>query len=97
MIRAMPADPPSRTSRDRERLVEVLKEGFVSARALSQKTHIPEAKVLEHLRAIRGLEQAPAKCRRCHTSLDHEVPFAVPSRCSACGSDQLDPPKFRLV
>ena len=93
----MPADPPSRTSRDRDRVVEVLKEGLVSARVLAQRTHLPEAKILEHLRAIPGVEAARASCRRCGATLDHGDPLAAPSRCSECHSDQVDPPRFRVV
>ena len=93
----MPEDPPSRALTARDRLIETLREGFATIGALALRTQLTESRVRSLLEELSGLERDEPVCRKCGHRVQDGATFAAPARCPACRSDQVDPPRFRLV
>lgn len=97
--------PPPRGRTAREALAEILREGWASARELSQAVGLPEKAVLEHLAHLRRstrsrgerFEMEPARCAGCDRTFDDRTRLTKPSRCPRCKGTRLAPPRFRLA
>jgi len=89
----------------RQRIVELLSEGELTAREISQHAHIAEREVAEHLRHLehtlaqagrRLLTLAP-HCVKCGFVFEHRERHSRPSRCPHCKSERISPPKFSIA
>jgi predicted Zn-ribbon and HTH transcriptional regulator len=99
-------DGPSERGRTiRDALAKALRTGWLSAQQLSSVVGISEKAVpghLEHLRksakgAAERLEIEPSMCLKCDYVFEHRDRLTRPSRCPACKSERISPPRFRLV
>ncbi|MGH7351447.1 MAG: transcriptional regulator [Candidatus Methylomirabilales bacterium] len=86
----------------RSALRQVLRERPLTARELSARVGISEKEVsghLEHL--VRSLKHSgerlrvePAQCLACAFVFKERTRLTKPSKCPACRSERLDPPRF---
>jgi hypothetical protein len=89
----------------RSALREVLREGPLTARELSARVGISEKEVpghLDHLaRSLRHggdrLRVEPAQCLVCAFVFKERTRLTKPSKCPACRSERLDPPRFVIL
>lgn len=89
----------------RSALRQVLREGPLAARELSVRVGISEKDVfghLEHLaRSLRHsgerLRVEPAECLACGFVFKERTRLRKPSKCPACRSQRLDPPRFVVL
>ena len=89
----------------RSALRQVLREGPLTARELSARVGIGEKEVsghLEHLaRSLRHsgerLRVEPAQCLACEFVFTERTRLTKPSKCPACRSQRLDPPRFVIL
>lgn len=89
----------------RSALRQVLREGPLAARELSVRVGISEKDVcghLEHLtRSLRHsgerLRVEPAECLACGFIFKERTRLRKPSKCPACRSQRLDPPRFVVL
>lgn len=96
--------PPERHTTAREALLAVLRAGTSTMRELSQRARLPERDVAEHLphleRSLRAhgerLVVEPSRCLACDFDFSRRARFAPPSRCPACKSERISPPRFRV-
>ena len=89
----------------RSALRQVLREGPLTARELSARVGISEKDVsghLEHLaRSLRHsgerLRVEPAQCLGCGFVFKARTRLSKPSKCPACRSERVDPPRFVIL
>jgi len=89
----------------RQRIVELLSECELTAREISERAHVAEREVAEHLRHLehtlaqagrRLLTLAP-HCVKCGFVFEHRERHSRPSRCPHCKSERISPPKFSIA
>lgn len=89
----------------RQRIAELLREGQLTAREISQLAHVAEREVAEHLRHLehtlmqsgeRLLTLAP-HCVKCDFVFEQRERHSRPSRCPHCKSERISPPKFSIA
>jgi len=96
--------PPERGVTAPQAVAVAIAGAALSAREISQATGLPERAVytaLEHLaRSARGrgqrLQVTPAACLDCGFRFVKRDRLTKPSRCPACRSTHIAPPRFRL-
>lgn len=89
----------------RSALRQVLREGSLTARELSARVGISEKEVSGHLehvaRSLRHsserLRVEPAQCLACEFVFKERTRLSKPSKCPACRSERLDPPRFIIL
>jgi predicted Zn-ribbon and HTH transcriptional regulator len=89
----------------RSALREVLREGPLTARELSARVGISEKDVSGHLqhlaRSLRHdgdrLRVEPAQCLVCAFVFKARTRLTKPSKCPACRSERVDPPRFVIL
>lgn len=89
----------------RQRIAELLREGELTAREISQHARVAEREVAEHLRHLehtlaqageRLLTLAP-HCVKCGFVFGQRERHSRPSRCPQCKSERISPPKFSIA
>ena len=89
----------------RQALVDELTRGPATLRDLSGAVSLSEKEVADHLphiaksakrRQLRFVIE-PAKCHRCDFVFENRSRPKTPSRCPACKSERIEPPRFSLV
>jgi predicted Zn-ribbon and HTH transcriptional regulator len=96
--------PPERGLTAPQAVAVAISGANLSAREISQQAGLSERQVydaLEHLaRSARGrhekLHVTPAACLDCGFAFVKRDRLAKPSRCPACRSTHIEPPRFRL-
>jgi hypothetical protein len=86
----------------RQQIIELLTNGEMDARELSQEARIKEKEVIEHLShiartlAIQGKKLAirPAECLLCGYVFEKRQRFTRPGRCPRCKKSHLQRPVF---
>ena len=89
----------------RSALRQVLRERSLTARELSARVGISEKEVSGHLEHVaRSLRQSserlrvePAQCLACEFVFKERTRLSKPSKCPACKSQRLDPPRFTIL
>lgn len=85
-------------------MAAALREQEMTAQDLSGRLSIREREVAEHLQHLsrslaRGPERlvvVPARCLKCGFVFAERERFAKPSRCPACKSERIEPPRFAI-
>lgn len=89
----------------RQRIMELLRTGELTAREISQHAQVAEREVAEHLRHLeytvaqageRLLTLAP-HCVKCGFMFERRERHSRPSRCPHCKSERISPPRFSVV
>jgi transcriptional regulator len=88
----------------RQMIIDLLREGPATAKALSARVRIPEKDVLPHLAHIRKtlhrgpqrLVMEPACCRACGFVFHKRARFRKPGRCPSCQRSSIEAPVFRV-
>ena len=104
MAKARDDAPPERTQTAREAMLELLRERTLTLRELSQCASLSEREIATHLphleRSLRvqgeSLVIEPARCLACNFDFSRRTRFSAPSRCPACKSERIEPPRFRI-
>ncbi|UQA55105.1 transcriptional regulator [Polyangium aurulentum] len=99
-----PPVPPQRVETARQSLLEELRRGAATARALGVAVGMREKEVLAHLEHIerslsaRGekLQVVPAACLGCGYVFEDRRAFARPSRCPRCRGERIEAPRFGI-
>lgn len=102
---ARPKEPPvpmQRVETARQSLLEELRRGRATARALGVAVGMREKEVLGHLEHIersltaRGekLVVVPAACLGCGYAFEDRRAFGKPSRCPRCRGERIEAPRF---
>jgi transcriptional regulator len=96
--------PPPRedTETARARLAAALHDGPATVRELSERTHLSEKEVLQHLEhvarslAARGqtLEIEAARCLACGFVFEERARLSKPGRCPACKGTRVSRPRY---
>ncbi|MDH4318592.1 MAG: HTH domain-containing protein [Desulfobulbaceae bacterium] len=89
----------------RQDMLELLKEGPISARELSQSLHISEREVYDHLghlsKSVSGkgmkLRIEPARCLSCNYVFRERSKMSPPGRCPKCRNSHLAPPSYLIT
>jgi predicted Zn-ribbon and HTH transcriptional regulator len=87
----------------RKRIAGALENEPLDVREISQRFHLREKEVLDHLqhiaRSVRGgrFIVEPASCERCGFSFKKRERLSKPSRCPVCRSEQILPPRFQIL
>ena len=89
----------------RQDMLELLKEGPVSARELSQYLHIREHEVYDHLEHLsksvgsKGMKLIiePARCLSCNYLFRDRTKMSPPSRCPKCRKTHLTQPSYTII
>ena len=100
-----PPAPPSRTETVREAIAAELRGGPVTARELSERVHLPEREVADHLehlaRSARGrgerLVVEPPRCLGCGFVFEGRDRPGKPGKCPACRATRIVPARFSLA
>jgi predicted Zn-ribbon and HTH transcriptional regulator len=88
----------------RQMIIDILRQGPVSAKELSALVHIPEKEVFPHLEHIRKslhhgadrLLMEPAHCKSCGFVFHKRERFSKPGRCPTCHGSFIDEPVFMI-
>lgn len=88
----------------RQQIIEILKEGEMSALDLSRLIGIREKEVYEHLehikKTITGQEErfivTPASCLKCGYIFKDRSRLTKPGRCPECKGTRLSRPVYRI-
>jgi transcriptional regulator len=88
----------------RQMILDILREGPATAKALSARVRIPEKDVFPHLVHIRKtlhrgqqcLMMEPACCRACGFVFHTRARLRKPGRCPSCQHSFLEEPVFRI-
>ncbi|MDI3287702.1 transcriptional regulator [Polyangium sp. 15x6] len=97
-----PPVPKERAETTRQALLEALRSGRSTARALAITLGLREKDVLAHLehvaRSLAGqggaLGVSPATCLGCGYVFEDRRAFGRPSRCPRCKGERIEAPKF---
>lgn len=89
----------------RQSIRDALADGALTALEISGAVGIPERDVAGHLASIeRGAKHRgerfvvePARCEGCGFVFKKRERLSTPSRCPACRSERIHPPRFRIV
>lgn len=108
IILTMNPKPPSSPAEEKEtarrRIRNLLEEGPLTAKEISQSVRIPEKDVESHLERLRKslhveglrLEQVPAECRGCGFVFRKRDRLKAPGRCPVCKGESISDPSFRV-
>jgi hypothetical protein len=99
-----PKAPPERFETARQRILEALRQGPVSAKEISAAAGVSErglAGQLKHVdRSLRAagekLRVVPARCRSCGFVFAKRERFSRPGKCPVCKSGRIQPPLFTV-
>ncbi|MGE5663969.1 MAG: transcriptional regulator [Deltaproteobacteria bacterium] len=94
--------PPERLETARRRILLLISERPLTAKAISADVRIPEKEVrghLEHLRKTlrregRRVAVTPAECLACGFVFRKRERFAAPGRCPVCRGESVSEPLF---
>lgn len=97
-----PAVPRHLPETLRRTVIDLLRQGPLSAREISGQAHIPEKEVYGHLEHIRlsiqaggdFLEVIPASCRSCGFTFAKRDRLTPPGRCPVCRHESIEDPLF---
>lgn len=86
----------------RARLRELLRAGPATARELSERAHLSEKEVRQHLqhlvRSARGrgdrISIEPSRCEACGFVFEGRDRLGKPGRCPVCRGSRIHPPRF---
>ena len=86
----------------RVRLRELMKQGPATARELSERAHLSEKEVRQHLQHLirsaktRGEQVTiePARCEGCSFVFEGRDRVGKPGRCPVCRGSRIRPPRF---
>ena len=87
----------------RKMIAEILENEPLDVREISQRFHLREKEVLDHLqhiaRSARGKRfiVEPASCEECGFSFRKRERLSKPSRCPVCRSEQISSPRFQIL
>ena len=87
----------------RKRIAEALEGEPLDVREISQRFHLREKEVLDHLqhiaRSVRGRRfiAEPASCGKCGFSFRKRERLSKPGRCPVCRSEQILSPRFQIL
>lgn len=89
----------------RQELIELLQQGSMNCREISQALSIPEKEVYGHLAHLdrsakaKGLrlEVDQPRCHNCGYSFSDRQRFTRPGRCPECRKSHLTAPAYRLI
>ena len=99
------AGGPEATQTVRQRILELLRGGALTAHEISGQARVAEREVAEHLRHLehtlshsdeRLLTTVP-QCVKCSFSFEHRERHGRPSRCPRCKSERISPPRFSIT
>jgi len=104
MKSATPPEPPERRQTIRQQMQELLRQGDMSIRDLSQTLGIGEKEAAEHLDHLARfpagrpgkLEIVPSRCLQCDFVFTDRKRPARPGRCPRCKGSHLTAPLFRM-
>lgn len=93
---------PAETAR--QAIAALLRKSAMTAREISAEAHVSERDVAAHLDHLaRSLAAAgerlivePAACAKCGFAFEGRDRKRRPSRCPACKSERIHPPRFRV-
>ena len=86
----------------RKKIAEALERESLDLREISKLFGIKEKEVLDHLTHIeklvhhRAFTVEPASCQQCGFSFKKRTRLSTPSRCPACKSEHISPPRFKI-
>jgi len=94
-----------RTETVRQSIREALTRAVLTAHEISAVVGIRERDVAGHLASIeRGAKHRgerfvvePSRCEECDFVFKKRERLSAPSRCPACRSERIHPPRFRIV
>jgi predicted Zn-ribbon and HTH transcriptional regulator len=86
----------------RVRLRELLRQGPATARELSERAHLSEKEVRQHLQHLIRSAGArseivtvePARCEGCGFVFEGRDRLGKPGRCPVCRGSRIHPPRF---
>ncbi len=87
----------------RKRIAEALEKESLDVREISQRFHLREKEVLDHLQHIarsahgKSLIVEPAACGNCGFLFRKRERLSTPSRCPVCRDEQILPPRFQIL
>jgi transcriptional regulator len=89
----------------RARLRELLREGPATARELSERAHLSEKEVRQHLQHLvrsaktRGEQVTiePSRCEACGFVFEGRDRVGKPGRCPVCRGSRIRPPRFGYI
>ncbi|HUJ79213.1 MAG TPA: transcriptional regulator [Nitrospiria bacterium] len=95
--------PQGATATPRQRIIDELERGAMTARDLSQALGLPEKEVAGHLEHVakslkppRRLVMTPASCHHCGFAFPGRHRLSTPGRCPRCRHEGISPPLFRI-
>lgn len=99
-----PYIPPERGATERQTIMDLLRDGPMTAKDISAEAGIAEKRVLDALEHIRRSAPAqglrlvtePARCRSCGFAFAKRDRLGKPSRCPVCKESYIEEPKFKL-
>lgn len=89
----------------RQHLMRLLADGRYSARELAARLGVPERQIEEHLaHVVRSIAKdrhrrfllEPSRCHDCGFVFRDRTRLTTPSRCPACRSEAIAPPRFEI-
>jgi hypothetical protein len=95
---------PERTETVRQALRDALRDGPLTAHELSARAGVKEHDVVGHLEHLERTAKArgdtfvvePARCARCPFVFEGRHRLGRPSKCPACRSNHVVPPRFSM-
>ncbi len=87
----------------RKRIAEALEAESLDVREISQRFHLREKEVLDHLQHIarsaggKRFIVEPASCSQCGFSFRKRQRLSTPSRCPVCRNEQILSPRFQIL
>jgi transcriptional regulator len=87
----------------RKTIAEALENEPLDVREISQRFHLREKEVLDHLQHIarsahgKRLIVEPAACGKCGFSFKKRERLSTPSRCPVCRNEQILSPRFQIL
>lgn len=93
------------TSTVRARIADALRADQLTAREISERASVREREVAEHLRHLEyslqhggeHLHTSAPHCIQCGFEFKERERHSRPSRCPACKSERISPPRFKIV
>jgi predicted Zn-ribbon and HTH transcriptional regulator len=100
-----PRPPPERNDTIRDAIATELRREALTARELSERVHVPEREVTEHVahlaRSARGRGErfvvVPSRCLGCGFTFEARDRLTRPGKCPSCRATRIAPPRFSLA
>lgn len=87
----------------RQRIMDELQKGTLTAQELSKTIRISEKEVIDHLAHVRKSLRPPKRfiidpplCHKCGFIFMDRHRFSIPSRCPDCRHEGIHPPAFKI-